>query len=145
MMLRSARPFRALGLLMGVCASGVLFSSCSGPAPTSPTRSAQEDAAPRLFLVQLRLTDDKSQAARTLGRAERWWHNRPPTDRPPLVQAASSARRPVTIAWSAPFYRVRLGPFATRTQARAVLNAARSAFPEAFIAPDRMEAPDPKR
>lgn len=145
MTLPRALPFRTLGLLLGVCAGGVLFGSCSGPAATSPHRPAPDGSSARIFLVQLRLTEDKARAARTLGRAERWWRNRPPAGRPPLVQAASSARSPVTIAWKAPLYRVRLGPFATRRQAEAVLDAARSTFPEAFIAPDRMEAPDPKR
>ncbi|PSQ78623.1 MAG: SPOR domain-containing protein, partial [Bacteroidetes bacterium QH_6_63_17] len=44
----------------------------------------------------------------------------------------------VTINWKPPFYRVRLGPFATRQQAEAVLQAARSVFPDAFVAPKRI-------
>lgn len=141
----NAVRFRALGVLVGVWVSGMLLSACSGPAPESTGRSPEGAPSTRVYHVQLRLTADKTRAAQTLGRAEQWWREQPPADSPPLTQGARSSRTPVTIAWKAPFYRVRLGPFATETQAEAVLDAARPTFPDAFVAPDRADAPSEKR
>ena len=137
--------FRALGILVGVWTCGLLLGACSGPPPASTGRSSEEEPSPRVYHVQLRLTEDKTRAAQTLGRAEQWWREQPPADRPPLAEGPRSSETPVTIAWKAPFYRVRLGPFATETRAEAVLDAARPTFPDAFIAPDRADAPDERR
>jgi len=136
--------FRFLALigLIGAGMGGLLLGACSGPAPESTGQPPKVEPGTRIYYVQLRLTEDKGRATEALGRAERWWRGHPPADRPPLVQEASSSGRPVTITWKAPLYRVQLGPFATETQAEAVLDAARSAFPDAFIAPDRAEAPE---
>ncbi len=141
MILSNALRIRGLSILVGV--GGVLLGACSGPAPESTGQPPEVEPGARIYYVQVRLTEDKGRATEALGRAERWWRERPPADRPPLVQGTSSSGRPVTITWKAPLYRVRLGPFATETQAEAVLDAARSAFPDAFIAPDRAEAPEP--
>ncbi len=138
MSLPNALPVRVLSILAGVCISGMVLGACSGPGSTG--RSSEGEPGTRIYHVQLRLTEDKGRATEALGRAERWWRERPPADRPPLVQGTSSSGRPVTITWKAPLYRVRLGPFATETQAEAVLDAARPAFPDAFVAPDRPEA-----
>ena len=138
MALPNALPVRVLSILAGVCISGMVLGACSGPGSTG--RSSEGEPGTRIYHVQLRLTEDKGRAAEALGRASRWWRERPPADRPPLVRGTSSSGRPVTITWKAPLYRVRLGPFATETQAEAVLDAARPAFPDAFVAPDRPEA-----
>lgn len=144
-MLTRDAALRALCALGVVCLVGGLLGACSGPAPesTGPSSEARPDA--RHYHVQLRLTEDKARAAETLGRAERWWRNQPAADRPPLAEASSSSDPPATIVWKAPFYRVRIGPFATEAQAEAVLDAARSAFPDAFVAPDRPEAASQER
>lgn len=82
------------------------------------------------------MTDAKSDADQTVGRAMTWWESLPASERPePLVSAGSL---PVDVAWRAPFYRVRLGPFVSRDRAAAVLAAVRDAFPDAFIAPERI-------
>ena len=140
----NALRIRALSILVGM--AGMLLGACSGPAPESTTgQSPEVEPGTRIYHVQLRLTEDKARAAETLGRANQWWRERPPADRPPLVQGTRASGSPVTIAWKAPLYRVRLGPFATETQAEAVLDAARPAFPEAFVAPDRAATPAQKR
>ncbi len=115
--------------------AGVLFIalSCAGPQPQEP----DEGEAQRVFHVQLHMTEEKDEADRVLGEALSWWENQSPSDRPPLVETEES---PVDIMWKAPLYRVRLGPFATREQAETVLSDARSDFPEAFIAPERVPA-----
>lgn len=94
-----------------------------------------------MYHVQLQLTDDKDQAAAVLGRAQQWWQEEPPSNHPSLVDDAPSSDPPVTIVWKAPFYRVRLGPFATEEQAETVLDAARQRFSDAFVAPARIEHP----
>jgi hypothetical protein len=56
------------------------------------------------------------------------------------VRGAQASDVAVSIKWRAPFYRVRIGPFATEQQAETVLEEAHSTFPDAFVAPDRVEA-----
>lgn len=145
MALPNALRFWALGLLIGVWVGGMLLGACSGPAPESTGRSSEGEPGTRIYHVQLRLTEDKARAARTLGRAEQWWREQAPADRPPLAKSAPSANAPVTIVWKAPFYRVRLGPFAAEAQAEAVLDAARPAFPDAFVAPGRPQTAPQER
>ncbi|GEM_PF-2045305 len=117
------------GTLLGI----LLINACSGPesAPSS------EDASSRVYHVHLQLTEEKTQAAETLGQALRWWKQQPSAQRPPLAPSAHSSSRPVTIKWRPPFYRVRLGPFDTKRQAERVVETAASRFPDAFVAPGR--------
>lgn len=85
------------------------------------------------------MVKDKAKADRALSTALDWWQAHASSLNPePLGRAGRPDRAPVVIAWKAPLYRVRLGPFASRAQAEDVLAAARSSFPEAFIAPDRL-------
>lgn len=117
----------------------LLLGACSAPGPASdPTNP---ESGTRVYHVQLQLTEDKDRAVQTLNQALRWWEQQPASERPPLVRGVQSSETPATIKWKAPLYRVRLGPFASEQQAETVLEAARSAFPEAFVAPDRLEAP----
>ncbi len=121
-------------LLLGA----LLLGACSAPGPASnPTNP---ESGTRVYHVQLQLTEEKDQAVETLNQALRWWKRQPASERPPLVRNSQSSEPPVSIKWKAPLYRVRLGPFASEEQAETVLDAARSAFPEAFVAPDRLEA-----
>jgi cell division septation protein DedD len=86
------------------------------------------------------MSKEKATADRVLGAALHWWQAHASSLEPTPVAGSDSAERaPVTIAWKAPLYRVRMGPFASRAQAEEVLGAARSAFPEAFIVPDRIQ------
>lgn len=137
--------FRTLYALIGVWMAGSFLVSCSGPAPESTSQSPEVEPGARIYHVQLGLTEDKNQAHETLGRAERWWNKQPSADRPPLAQGTQSSNSPVTIKWKTPFYRVRLGPFATEEEAQTVLDAANSAFPDAFVVPDRAQAAAQKR
>lgn len=125
---------------MGLSIGGV-FLACSGPGPSQPGDRTGAKAEGRVYHVQLQLTDDKQQAAAVLGRAQRWWQEQPPSKHPSLVEDVPSSDPPVTMVWKAPFYRVRLGPFATEEQAETVLDAARQTFSEAFVAPERIENP----
>jgi len=136
-MLTRDATLRALCALGVVCLAGGLLGACSGPAPSSKAPTPNAESEDRIYHVQLRLTDDKDRAVQAQGRAQQWWAQQPAADRPPLLDDTPSSDPPVTITWKAPFYRVRLGPFATEAQADSVLAAAQSAFPDAFVAPDR--------
>lgn len=124
----------------GLLAGGLLLA-CSGPSPDEPGTTSSPSPDARVYHVQLQLTDDKDHAAAVLGRAQKWWQEQPPSAYPSLVKEAPSADRPVTIVWKAPFYRVRLGPFATEEEAETVLDAARPAFSDAFVVPERIKNP----
>lgn len=135
---------RVVYVPMGALMACLLGVACSGPPPESTRPSSGVEPGDRIYNVQLALTEEKGEANETVGRAERWWNNQPPADRPPIAQGTESSNPPVTISWKAPFYRVQLGPFASEDQAEAVLKAAESAFPDAFVAPDRAETASPK-
>lgn len=126
--------------LVGVWIAGAFLFACSGPAPESSSPSPEVEPGARIYHVQIGLTEDKNQANELLVRAERWWSTQPSSDRPPRAEGLQSSDPPVTITWKAPFYRVRLGPFATEKQAEAVLKVARSSFPDAFVAPGRAQS-----
>lgn len=128
------------GATVGLLVGGLLLA-CSGPAPNKPGTASGPVVEARVYHVQLQFTDDKTNAAALLGRAQRWWREQPPSEHPSRVEGLRTSDQPVTIVWKAPFYRVRLGPFATETQAQTVLDAARPTFPDAFVAPERIEDP----
>ena len=128
-----ARRLVAVGLLLGGLLLGM---SCSGPSADRPA-PADTDAPARVYLVQLGMTEKKAAAHRTLGAALDWWETHAESlDLRPL-KLRTSTDRVAHIEWKAPYYRVRLGPFASQKEARSVLEKARSAFPDAFVAPDR--------
>jgi len=121
-----------LGLLAGLLLLGL---SCSGPSPEAPASSEAATDRSRAYHVQLDMTKEKEAANRILGQALQWWDaHEGAWSAPPLTPPDAS---PVTVAWRAPLYRIRLGPFATRAQADSVLAAAQSAFPGAFVRPAR--------
>lgn len=132
---------RPLFLVLGFLLSGGGLLACTGPTSTRSSESTTPEAGTRIYHVQLQLTDEKERAVEMLGRGERWWEKQPASVRPPLVEGTQSSDTAVHIEWKAPFYRVRLGPFATEHQAERVLDAARSAFPDAFVAPGRVDPP----
>lgn len=128
-----ALPRRAAGLLL----LGSLLVACSGP---PQKQSASSPAASRVYHVQLQITENKDRAVEILDRGRQWWTNQPASQQPPLVERPDASPSPLDIEWKAPYYRVRLGPFASKSQAETVLDAARSAFPDAFVVPERVGA-----
>jgi len=130
----------ALGLLLAVL---VLGMSCTGPSPDGGGAAAPEGPA-RVYHVQVDMTKDQDAAHRALSKVLAWWGDQSSASLPePLSLPDRSADSPATIVWKAPLYRVRLGPFASRTTAEEVLAAARSSFPDAFIAPEQRRAAAP--
>lgn len=115
----------------------LLGLSCSGPSPESSTPAPTEERPARVYHVQLDMVQDKTTADQMLGQALAWWKDRSDTVPAPLERKDGS-EAPVAIHWQAPLYRVRIGPFASRSAAEEVLAAAETAFPEAFVAPERL-------
>ena len=120
-----------LGVLVGVLFLGM---SCSGPSAGdgAPSGETSSESA-RAYHVQLDMTREKETADRILGRALRWWEAR--AEGEGLDPVTGSEESLVTVAWRAPLYRIRIGPFASRAQADSVLRTARSTFPGAFVRP----------
>ena len=117
----------------------VFLGGCSGTAPSADSSGTEPGS--RGYYVQLQLTEDKDRAEAILRQGLRWWNQQPASSRPSLVENARSSDTAVSIKWQAPFYRVRIGPFATEQQAETVLKEARATFPDAFVAPERADAP----
>lgn len=126
----------------------LLAAACSGPAgasgggssgrPAPPAASEEEEAAPvrrtvQGFRIQLLITEDKAAADARVEEALRWWQAVPRAERPPHMKADEP---PLGIAWQQPYYRVRLGAFASRAEARRALALAQKRFPEAFVVLD---------
>jgi hypothetical protein len=139
---RPALPAVAWALLLGAA----LLTSCAGPSSTGWTEAsesrkdtAQASSRPgpsadrRAFRVQLRLAEAKSAADAAVGTAVAWFDDLPREERPSALVGAQ--RLPVETAWRPPYYRVYVGPFASRRRAREVLEGIREAFPDAFLAP----------
>lgn len=126
------RSVIGLGLLIGGVVLGV---SCSGPSST-PSEGVEEDRPSRVYHVRLDVTEKKGAANRILGRALEWWEERSNTF---SARPLSSAESPVAVVWQAPLYRIQIGPFASRSEADSVLQEAQSAFPDAFVSPERLD------
>jgi len=123
--------FRLLAVLVLLGVSGLV--ACSGPSP----RDGEPDTTPAdpVHYVQLRMTEDKNAAEDALAAAVRWWDRA--QGELPEPKASKGQPSPLDIHWRSPLYRVRLGPFASRSQAQTVLEAARGTFPDAFVARGR--------
>ena len=128
-----------LRIVTAILLGAVFLGGCSGPAPSADSSGTEPGS--RRYYVQLQLTEDKDRAEAILSQGLRWWNQQPASSRPSLVEDARSSDTAVSIKWQAPFYRVRIGPFATEQQAETVLKEARATFPDAFVAPERADAP----
>jgi len=85
------------------------------------------------------MSEEKPAADRIAADALTWWRSLPPSERPWPLEGDDTL--PVDVEWQAPLYRVRVGPFSSRSRAEAVLDAVQSRFSDAFIAPRRVSPP----
>lgn len=146
---RAAR-WRALlltGLLLAVSACGTTRDTTpeapapappvptERPAPPAPKERPARPVARTLqgYRIQILNTAEKKSADRGVAEATAWWEDLPAPRRPDGLGQASLD---VEVKWQQPYYRVRLGNFATRGEAEAALRAVTSRFPDAFIVPD---------
>lgn len=125
--------YHVLGWALLIALSG-LVASCTA---LDATRDAPEEEVQRPYRIQVDMTPDKAEAERLLSQIHTWWEDVPAAERPaPLVDAGLQP----DIVWRQPYYRVRLGQFATRDAAEEALAAVKTRFSSAFIARERMPA-----
>ncbi len=94
------------------------------PAPTEPQPVQVEG-----FRVQIFSGSTRAAAERVREDAVRWWERA-------QSQAGAPRTLEAVVAYLQPYYRVRLGAFATREEADAALALVRQQYPEAFLVPD---------
>lgn len=89
--------------------------------PEEPPADDDAPAEPRTvqgFRIQILTTEDKDAADQRAAEAERTWG------------------LPVEVAWKAPYYRVRVGAFASRNAAQDELETIQEQYSDAFLVPD---------
>ena len=89
--------------------------------PAAPTTRVVDG-----FRIQVFTSEDRSSAERVRAEAEGWASG----------QAGAGARLRGEVAYLQPYYRVRLGAFASRNEAEEALAVVRTRYPEAFLVPD---------
>lgn len=94
------------------------------PAPQEP-QAQQVDG----YRVQIFSSASRDAAENVRSQAVDWWEG---------AQSSPGAPRSmeVLVAYLQPYYRVRMGAFATREEAEAALALVRRQYPEAFLVPD---------
>ncbi|HEX8297713.1 MAG TPA: SPOR domain-containing protein [Rubricoccaceae bacterium] len=109
----------------GVMAGRVNVPAQAGaPAPSEPSPRQVEG-----YRVQIFSSSSRAAAEQTRDGAVAWW------TRTRGRSGAPAALDPL-VAYLQPYYRVRLGAFATEEEAEAALAFVRSEYPEAFLVPD---------
>lgn len=109
----------------GVMAGRVVIPDPAGPpAPQEPQPQQVEG-----FRVQIFSSASRPSAENVRAEAVQWWEG---------AQSAAGApdEMEVQVAYLQPYYRVRMGAFATREEAEAALALVRRQYPEAFLVPD---------
>ena len=112
-----------------VMAGRVVVPGGAAPAP------APADDEPREvdgYRVQVFSSNSRDSAERVRAQALSWWQGGA-RDR-----AGAPASLDARVVYLQPYYRVRLGAFATREEADAALRLVRDEFPEAFLVADRV-------
>lgn len=113
----------------------VVMSACTAAQPPSQYLTHYSRGVVRGFQIQIHSTQDKSAAEEVVASAEAWWKSIPESEQRSLFGVGFL---PVEIKQLAPYYRVRIGHFRTRDNARAVLDKLAVQFPAAFVVPDRL-------
>lgn len=110
-------------------ALSIIAASCSGPGATSePEREAPRQA----YRIQVHMTADQTEAEQVAEHVRAWWRELPAEERP---GALSTSGLSPDVVWQQPYYRVRIGRFASRSDAAPVLEAVRAQFGDAFLVP----------
>ncbi|PSQ98246.1 MAG: hypothetical protein BRD48_07970 [Bacteroidetes bacterium QS_9_68_14] len=105
-------------LLLPACS---VLERATGEENEPPPAEEDEPREPRTvqgFRIQILTTGDKSAANQRAAEAESTWG------------------LPVEVAWKAPYYRVRVGAFASRDAAQDDLETVQQQYPDAFLVPD---------
>ncbi len=90
------------------------------------------------YRIQIFSTQDKRAADRRAEQAVAWWREQLRAGELDDLYPYEPSPPPVYQDFRQPYYRVRVGNFASRTEAQRMLRIVESRFPSAFIAPDRV-------
>ena len=127
---------RQLSQYMLLAGLMITISSCTGLTQSGASLPESSPGPLRGFQIQILTTTEKVYAEQTVAEAQQWWDQRKEADRVVLYGAANI---PVEIKWLQPYYRVRLGHFRSREEARSLLKEISPRFPAAFIVPDTID------
>ena len=120
--------YMALGLLL-------VLASCSATRPSLQYAIGPAPMALRCFQIQIHTTQERAIAESTADTAKDWWDGLDANQQRILFGVKDL---PVQIKWLNPYYRVRIGQFTSREEARAVLGIVSKEFPAAFIVADTL-------
>lgn len=90
------------------------------------------------YRIQIYSTQDKRAADRRAEQAVSWWRELLRAGQLDDLYPYEPSPPPVYQDFRQPYYRVRVGNFASRTEAQRMLRVVEGRFPSAFIAPDRV-------
>ena len=105
----------------------------SAPAPPPPQESEPREVDG--YRVQVFSSNQRGSAERVRAEALAWWEGA-------KSRAGAPASMEARVVYLQPYYRVRLGAFATREAADAALGLVREEYPEAFLVADRVTVRD---
>ena len=108
-------------------------SLLSGQVSTQPTSRTGSG-----YRIQIYSTRDKRVADRRAEQAVAWWRELHRAGQLDEVYLDEPTPPPVYQDFRQPYYRVRLGNFATRAEAQQMLRLVEQRFASAFIAPDQV-------
>lgn len=117
------------------------LAACKTTDPTAP-RPSPEQEPPRGpvtrtvdgFRIQIGMWTERTDADAAVVEAVDWFRDLAAGNRPRYM-SDGNGDLDVEVAWRAPYYRVRIGRFATRQEANQALSAVSRRFPEAFAVP----------
>ena len=118
--------YAALGILL-------VMASCTVSQPPAQFSSQLASGPVRGFQIQIHSTLDKTSAEVMLNTAESWWGS---MEKQAQRSLFGVGYLPVEIKWLDPYYRVRIGHFRTREEARSVMGEIAKQFPAALVVPD---------
>jgi hypothetical protein len=88
------------------------------------------------YRIQIFASQEKRDADRRVEAAVAWWRQQVRLGALDGVYPGDPSTPPVYLDFRQPYYRIRVGNFSTRAEARAFLRLIETEFPDAFIAPD---------
>lgn len=113
------------------------LSACSVAQPEFGYTAQFASGAVRGYQIQVYSTQDQHRANAWVADAKAWWDNLPESEQHNLF---GLAYLPIEVKTQRPNFKVRIGHFRSREEARRVLKKLSTQFPAAFIVPDILGA-----
>ena len=130
--LKSVHHFFRCVCIVSLC----MASACSGSKEATPALIEPPPGPVRGFRIQIHTTEENEAAHEVAEQAAAWFESLEEDKRRILN---GSTKLPVEIKWLQPYYRVRIGHFRTRSEAKNMMERVAERFPAAFIVPDTIQ------